>query len=165
MCLDPVTVTLASFVASSGLQAVSQYQAGAAASRAGRLQQYSYETEAVRIGTDTSAAVRRRWQEAQDAEARNNLAIALSGLDPSSFDAIRAGSRERVAEDMRAIVASGAARAGDVRASGAAARAEGLNRKGAATAGAFGTVLSAVSTYEFNRTPDLPSLFTPFGDR
>lgn len=164
MCVDPVTAT---FVASTALSAASSLQQGAAAAAAGRMEARQYETRRVQARTETSAAIRERGRQAAEALASNKLAIAFSGLNGASFDALLKGSEAAVRADMRAIGETGAARDADLRLAGATAIADGRSARAAGRIAAGATIAGGIVGYETNRgfrrdgvTPR-PSLFAP----
>lgn len=102
MC-EPTTIMLVGSLAMAAMSAASQVQAGNAAAKGHKEQAHQIETKRLDVRTSASQASRDRWQEFTDAEATNQVAIAMSGLSASSFDVSMRENQRRAGEDVNRI--------------------------------------------------------------
>lgn len=154
----------AAMLASAGVSAWSQLQAGQAAARSGEFQSRQYDIQRRAAAVETSAALRMRQRQFEQQDALNKLAISFSGFTPASFDGLMEGNRITVREDLGGIAVSGGMRTSELAVQASAAFAEGQQAARASRIGAASTVFGAAVDYEINRGVDMPSLFRPWSN-
>lgn len=148
MC-EPTTL----FIASTAISAGSSIMGGIAGNNAGKAEAYRYKTQEIQIATQASQEQRARADEFRQIEAQNSVAIAMSGLDPSSFDAIADANRRDAGEDMDRIGDQAEIQKGEARINAAEARSRGRQALMKGVIGAASTAVSGAHTYSMFKPP------------